>query len=86
MNINNSVGSALASGFAGVQRASDDIASASASIVQQTARSGEPTSAQNTSLTSDVVSLSVGSINAQASAKVIETADDMIGRFINETV
>ena len=38
------------------------------------------------SLTSDLVGLSINSINAQASARVIDTANDTVGRIIDELV
>ena len=36
------------------------------------------------SLTNDLVSLQINSINAQASAKVLDVVDDTVGRIIDE--
>ena len=38
------------------------------------------------SLTNDLVSLSINSTNAQASAKVLDVANDTVGRIIDELV
>lgn len=40
-------------------------------------------SSSNTDLTSDLISLNVNSLNAQASAKVLEVANDTLGTIID---
>jgi len=83
IGIGDSIGSAFASGLRGLQSASDGVGQASSNIAQGSISGGV---AGNGSVTSDVVSLTTNLTNAQASAKVLETTDEMIGRFINETV
>ncbi|WP_026376243.1 hypothetical protein [Aestuariibacter salexigens] len=55
-----------------------DAASQSLSSIRQVLPSG------GDSLTNDLVGLSVNSINAQASAKVLDTVNDTVGRIIDE--
>ena len=57
-------------------------------VLEQAAVNGLETTSQllpqaTDSLTTDLVSLQVNSLNAQASAKVLEVANDTVGRIID---
>lgn len=83
--------SAFQSGVEGFQRASNGVSEAASNIASRTAseaaRDGNaPVAGPNTSLTDDLIALNVNEIAAQASAKVIQTANDTIGTLIDETV
>lgn len=58
-------------------------ATAAASSSPQNATSGSTPSAVPGNITDDLISLNVNSINAQASAKVLDTANDMLGTIID---
>ena len=58
-------------------------ATAAASSSPQNATSGSTPSAVPVNITDDLISLNVNSINAQASAKVLDTANDMLGTIID---
>lgn len=88
--------SAFSAGQFGLQRASDGMTQAASNIAQQTAgrqqelggtlQSGSlPNSSQKApaSITSDLISLNVNSLNAQASAKVLDVANDTLGTIID---
>ena len=62
-----------------------------AAVLEQAAIRGLENSRQllpaaTDSLTSDLVSLQINGLNAQASAKVLDVADDTIGRIIDTLV
>lgn len=78
LDISNGLNSALQSGFQGFQRASAGVSEATSNI----AASAKQQTAQD--LTTDLVSLSQNSLNAQASAKVIETSNQTLGTLIDE--
>ena len=98
-NIGNNVGSAFLAGQYGLQNASDGIAQAASNIAQRTAeesqasvqatQSNTATSSTNntasgsTRLTDDLIALNVNERNAQASAKVLGVADEMLGTIID---
>lgn len=88
--------SAFFAGQSGLQRASDGMTQAASNIAQQTAgrqqelggtlQSGSlPNSSQKApaNITSDLISLNVNSLNAQASAKVLDVANDTLGTIID---
>ena len=88
--------SAFSAGQFGLQRASDGMTQAASNIAQQTAgrqqelggtsQSGSlANSSQKTpaNITSDLISLNVNSLNAQASAKVLDVANDTLGTIID---
>ncbi|GGW90929.1 hypothetical protein [Alteromonas halophila] len=103
--VDNSINSAIVSGYVGLQNASQGITQASQNIAlrsaqQNMAENGPegvlasasqrnlenvremlPQPANN--LTSDILSLQNNSINAQASAKVLDTAFDTVGTIID---
>lgn len=58
-------------------------ATAAASSSPQNALSGSTPGAVPGNITDDLISLNVNSINAQASAKVLDTANDMLGTIID---
>jgi len=89
---NSNVGAAFAAGQLGLQSASNGITQAASNIAQRTVESAQNVPSQTTStssaastgsVTDDLISLNVNSINAQASAKVIDTANDMLGTIID---
>lgn len=80
----------------GLQRASDGVTQAAANIadrnnrdnsaqadIQSASADGAAKSQPNSNLTSDLISLNVNSLNAQASAKVIDVANDTLGTIID---
>ncbi|WP_394222234.1 hypothetical protein [Alteromonas gracilis] len=98
-SIDNSAGSAFLAGQYGLQNASDGIAQAASNIAQRTAEESQvsvqavqpnaATSSTNnttsgaTRLTDDLIALNVNERNAQASAKVLGVADEMLGTIID---
>ncbi|APE07364.1 hypothetical protein BM528_17570 [Alteromonas sp. RW2A1] len=91
-----SLNSAFAAGQMGLQRASDGVTQAAANIadrnnrdksaqadIQSASADGAAKSQPNSNLTSDLISLNVNSLNAQASAKVIDVANDTLGTIID---
>lgn len=91
-----SLNSAFAAGQMGLQRASDGVTQAAANIadrnnrdnsaqadIQAASADGAAKSQPNSNLTSDLISLNVNSLNAQASAKVIDVANDTLGTIID---
>jgi hypothetical protein len=58
-------------------------ATAAASSSPQNATSGSTPGTVPGNITDDLISLNVNSINAQASAKVLDTANDMLGTIID---
>ena len=91
-------GSAFAAAQYGLQNASDGITQAASSIAQRTAEDAvapaQPTAVNtaNTSsssastttrLTDDLIALNINERNAQASAKVLGVADEMLGTIID---
>ena len=95
----NSASSAFVAAQYGLQSASEGISQAASSIAQRTAEDAvapaqhlQPNTAangtNNTSssaprLTDDLIALNVNERNAQASAKVLGVADDMLGTIID---
>jgi hypothetical protein len=82
--------SAFAAGQFGLQRASDGMTQAASNIAQQiSGRQQEQGTSQSAlqgasgNITSDLISLNVNSLNAQASAKVIDVANDTLGTIID---
>ncbi|AWL10597.1 hypothetical protein HMF8227_00089 [Saliniradius amylolyticus] len=90
----NNLNSAMVSGAQGLERASSGITQNSADIAsQQVAKEPgadaslqEQLASSRPGLTDSLVGLSTNLTYAQASAEVIETTDEMIGRFVDETV
>lgn len=90
------VRSAFNSGVAGFQDASAQVSNSSARIAQVsvTDNGNQQTSANNSSpavrepisLTTELVNLKVAEHQAKASAKVISTADEVMGTLINTSV
>ncbi|MEQ3638788.1 MAG: hypothetical protein ABNH03_03440 [Alteromonas sp.] len=88
--------SAFSAGQFGLQRASDGMTQAASNIAQQTAgrqqelggtlQSGSLANSSQkapANITSDLISLNVNSLNAQASAKVLDVANDTLGTIID---
>lgn len=91
MEIQASNQSAFYAGVQGFQNATDTANKAATDIVAQTTvTQSEPTQAStnqsNASLTDSIVALNVAETQAQASAKVIKTADEMLGTIIDTKV
>ncbi|MDF2179243.1 hypothetical protein P2G88_13365 [Aliiglaciecola sp. CAU 1673] len=83
-----SMSSAVYSGVQGLNKASQGIAQNSANIAQQplsASASSEGTPSNAANLTTEVVGLSTNLTYAQANARVVEVANEMVGRLINET-
>ena len=93
------VGSAFAAAQYGLQSASDGISQAASNIAQRTAEdavapaqpiaantdinNATPTTSSTSRLTDDLIALNVSERNAQASAKVLGVADEMLGTIID---
>jgi len=88
--------SAFFAGQTGLQRASDGMTQAASNIAQQISGSQQnqgsasqgaalsvPSQGASGNITSDLISLNVNSLNAQASAKVIDVANDTLGTIID---
>lgn len=74
--------SAITAGQNGLRQASDGITQAATNIAQQNTNSTAlPSSSSNVG--SDLLSLNVNALNAQASAKVIDVANDTLGTIID---
>ena len=93
------VRSAYNSGLAGLQNASSQLANSSTQIAQagttgtaiekdpQTLESASsPAERSPVSLTTELVNLKVAEFQAKSSAKVISTADEVMGTLINTSV
>ena len=87
-----SVNSALLAGQYGLQNASDGITQAASNIAQRTAEGGSSSNhvqenaqvePSNGNLTSDLIALNINSVNAGASARVLEVANDTLGTIID---
>ena len=79
--------SAFFAGQSGLQRASDGMTQAASNIAQQISSSqqdqGSVSQGASGNITSNLISLNVNSLNAQASAKVIDVANDTLGTIID---
>jgi len=93
------VRSAYNSGLAGLQNASSQLTHSSAQIAQTgagdsstekdsqvSASTSSPAERSPVSLTTELVNLKVAEFQAKSSAKVISTADDVMGTLINTSV
>ena len=93
------VRSAFSNGLAGFQDASAQLSNASSRIAQagtaeqsmtgeQQALGIDSPSAERTSIsiTTEVINLKIAELQAKSSAKVISTANDMVGTLIDTTV
>ncbi|WP_435236413.1 flagellar basal body rod C-terminal domain-containing protein [Psychromonas sp. PT13] len=90
------VRSAYNSGLTGLQNASAQLTSSSVNIAQTTGADGRTIENQESvalsaeqspvSLTTELVNLKVAEFQAKSSAKVITTADEMVGTLINTSV
>jgi hypothetical protein len=87
-----SVNSAFLAGQYGLQNASDGITQAASSIAQRTAEGSSSSNnvqenaqvePSNGNLTDDLIALNVNSVNAEASARVLEVANDTLGTIID---
>jgi hypothetical protein len=79
--------SSLHAGLQGFQNASATAHEAAANIAVQTTVSNENQSLQQApSVTESLVALNVAEVQAQASAKVIDTADEVLGTLIDVSV
>ena len=84
MEINN----AFNQGVMGFQKASHQLSQASESIAQLTTNEGKQISADRSpvSVTTELINMKIAEHQAIASAKVISTADEMIGSLIDTRV
>lgn len=82
-NIGNGVNSAFYAGQYGLQNASNGITQANEPQNVTSGAQAASSSSSNTDLTSDLISLNVNSLNAQASARVLEVANDTLGTIID---
>jgi len=85
------VNSAFSSGLNGLNKASQQITESSERIANQTVNSEN--TEKNTynrypsgPVTAEVINMKLAEVQAQASAKVITTADDMVGSLIDVSV
>lgn len=86
---------AFAAGQQGLQSANKGITQAASNIAERTVQNAQntPVSDQNTSnaaepvaqgsVTDDLIALNVNSLNAQASAKVLDVANETLGSIID---
>jgi len=85
--------SALNAGVAGFNQATETATEAARNIAQETTQPlesteapAQPTQAQNVNLTEEIVNLRVAEVQAQASAEVIQTADETLGTLLDVRV
>ncbi|BFT31991.1 hypothetical protein D210916BOD24_31670 [Alteromonas sp. D210916BOD_24] len=92
-SVNNaSLNNAFIAGQYGLQSASNGIDQAASNIAQRTVESTQTLSSSNTdatpdsltgSVTDDLISLKVNEIHGQASARVLDVANDTLGTIID---
>ena len=85
------ISSTFTSGLAGFQKASTQLDNASARIAQasiagNSSASHESSSSSPISISTELINMKVAEMQAKASAKVIGSADDMLGTLIDTTV
>ena len=82
------INSAFSSGVAGFQSASQQITESSERIANQTITPEEEEQSNSFSqpITAEVINMKLAEVQAKASAKVITTADDMVGSLIDVSV
>jgi len=79
-NVSNNTHSAMLSAVQSLHLASNNITETSSRIAQ---RSLEPSTSQKPDLSSELVDLSINSINAEVSAKVLRVADETLGTLLD---
>lgn len=82
------INSAFSSGVAGLQSASQQITESSERIANQTSNpeASEPSNSTTEPVTAELINMKLAEVQAKASAKVITTADDMVGSLIDVSV
>ena len=84
------INSALSSGISGFNKASQQISESSERIANQSLSIGSDNVALSDqpaeSITTEIVNMKLAEVQAKSSAKVISTADDMVGSLIDVTV
>ena len=96
------INSAFSSGISGLNKASEQITDSSQSIANQSINSANSntstsekeapvpvatiSSYSSEPVTTEVINMKLAEVQAQSAAKVITTADDMIGSLINVSV
>ena len=76
------IDSAFTTGLQGYQRAEQRVDDASTAIARATLTPSEPQAAP-AEITDELINLKLGELQAGASAKVIQTASDMLGSLID---
>ncbi|MFG0832892.1 flagellar biosynthesis protein FlgE [Aeromonas bivalvium] len=76
------IDSAFTTGLQGYQRAEQRVDDASTAIARATLAPSEPQAAPG-EITEELIHLKLGELQAGASAKVIQTASDMLGSLID---
>ncbi|WP_429082378.1 flagellar biosynthesis protein FlgE [Aeromonas bivalvium] len=76
------IDSAFTTGLQGYQRAEQRVDDASTAIARATLAPSEPQGAPG-EITEELIHLKLGELQAGASAKVIQTASDMLGSLID---
>ncbi|MEJ6080379.1 hypothetical protein MT391_17875 [Vibrio sp. 1-Bac 57] len=82
------INSAFSSGLYGLNQASQQITESSEKIANQPVNSEntENSSYDSQPVTAELINMKLAEIQAQASAKVITTADEMVGSLIDVSV
>ena len=84
------INSAFSSGVLGFNRASQQISESSERIANQSlpmdSGSAVLSDELTESITTEIINMKLAEVQAKASAKVISTADDMVGSLIDVTV
>tara|TARA_R110000744_G_scaffold7403_7_gene25739 strand:+ start:22407 stop:22670 length:264 start_codon:yes stop_codon:yes gene_type:complete len=79
---NSNISGAFASGLQGVQRGAEQVTQASRDIASLNGDTQQGSSS-STNLTDSVVDLQTGAIGVEASAKVLDVANDTIGTLLD---
>jgi hypothetical protein len=79
---NNNMSGAYASGLQGVQRGSEQVTQASKDIANLNSES-EHGQAAGTNLTDSAVDLKTGALGVEASAKILDVANDTLGTLLD---
>lgn len=79
----NDVGSALNSGLQGFQSAQNRVSQAAQDIASQSLTDASVEGINTNDIVNSLVDLKVAEVDAQANAKVIETASDVLGTLLD---
>ena len=83
ISLNSNINSAFANGVQGIQRSSDQVAEAAQDIANVNGDLQRHSNASSVNLTDSIVDLKTGALGVEASAKVLDVANDTIGTLLD---